>query len=93
MIASARAPVPVASVMVTTGAMYPAPPLTIVKPVMTPPATVAVTLAAVKAAVGRYASSMVTMGAVYPVPPSTTVTVATGPFGSGLNAQLPYGPK
>ena len=50
---------------------------------------VAVTVAGVKLAAGPYASSMVTTGAVYPVPPSTTVTVATGPFGSGLNAQLP----
>jgi hypothetical protein len=71
--------------------MYPAPGLTIVKPVMTPPATVAVTVAGVVIAVdGRYASSMVTVGvALYPVPPSTTVTVPTGPFGSGLKAQLP----
>ncbi len=50
MIASARAPVPVASVIVTTGASYPAPPSTIVKPVMTPTLgatvpTVAVTVA------------------------------------------------
>jgi hypothetical protein len=73
--------------MLTTGAVYPAPPLLIVKPVMTPFATVAVTSAGVVGA--RYASSMVTSGLVYPVPPSTTVTVPTGPFGSGLNAQLP----
>ena len=40
-VALTMAPLPVASVMVTTGAMYPAPGLPSVMSVMTPPTTVA----------------------------------------------------
>src|SRR5512144_1043919 len=84
-IASARAPGPQAgagcvtavgphrvgsSAMLTTGAMYPAPPSTIMKPVIAPaPSLVAVTVAGVKApgsgGGGRYASAIVTSGFTY----------------------------
>jgi len=81
----AVAPVPVESVMVTIGALYPVPPLvTVMLEIELEPGSIFAEARAPDPV--PHTSVMVTVGEVYPEPFVLTVMFVIDPFGTGLFA-------